>query len=164
MRTRVRYPTRINDKGAASMTASTLRAFALITGAMMATGIAQAQQAAPISKPAAHSAAPSAPASSQSAQKPAADTSANGSKSAQAVAPAQKTADPDAQLIKDARNAGFKPQVIRGTQMFCRTEVELGSSFPVRTCYDADQVKIKIHEYAEERSQLEQMREVGQPP
>jgi hypothetical protein len=45
--------------------------------------------------------------------------------------------------------------------MFCRTAKELGSNFPVRTCYDAQQVKIKIHEYQTERGQLESMHNSG---
>src|SRR5579883_105784 len=76
------------------------------------------------------------------AQQPARDSkSAAQPATTKPAASAQRVADPDAQLIKDARNAGFRPAMIRGTRMFCRTAVELGSSFPVRTCYDADQVK-----------------------
>jgi hypothetical protein len=129
------------------MTTSRIHALVLfLASATMAVGLAQAQQPAQGSKPAAQAAAPTS-ANSQSAQK--------------TTAAAQKLVDPNAQLIKDARNAGFKPMMIRGTQMFCRTAIELGSSFPVRTCYDADQVKIKIHEYAEQRNQLEQMHSTG---
>ena len=63
--------------------------------------------------------------------------------------------------MKDARNAGFKPEKIRGSLMFCRTAVELGSNFPVRTCYNAQQVTQKIQEYQTERNQLQQMHNTG---
>ena len=146
------------------------RLIPFLAASTMAAALALAQQPAqpvqasnqspkaPATQTTASSTSPTAP----SAQKPAADTSADGA--TKVTASAQKADGSDAQLIRDARNAGFKPQMIRGTQMFCRTAIELGSSFPVRTCYSADQVKIKIHEYQEQRNQLEQMHEVGQPP
>ena|SRR5579883_1243270 len=141
------------------MTACKLRKLVLfLASATLATVLAQAQQPSQGSQAPAQVAASSKPATSPSAGKAAL---ASDSASAKAAASAKKPADPDAQLIKDARNAGFKPEMIRGTQMFCRTAVELGSHFPVRTCYDEDQVKIKIHEYQTERNQLEQMHNLG---
>lgn len=134
------------------MTASKLHALGFVTGALLAFAVAQAQQPAQSS-----SAAGTAPASASQAQKTSSDSKAT-AQAADAAA-AQKAAE--AKLINDARNAGFKPETIRGAQMFCRTAVELGSNFPVRTCYDSDQVKIKIQEYAEQRNQLEQMHNTG---
>lgn len=139
------------------MTASRLRTFVFLTGALLAGGIAQAQQPSQSSTPAAATPAAAVTAASP-APKPGSDITAAASKPADADA-AQKAAD--AKLVNDARNAGFRPQMIRGTQMFCRTAKELGSNFPVRTCYDADQVKIKIAEYAEQRNQLEQLHSSG---
>jgi len=134
------------------MTASKLRALGFVTGALLAFAVAHAQQPAQSS-----SAAGTAPAASASqAQKTTSDSKAAGQA---AAAAAQKAAE--AKLVNDARNAGFRPETIRGAQMFCRTAVELGSNFPVRTCYDSDQVKIKIQEYAEQRNQLEQMHSTG---
>lgn len=133
------------------MTSTLGRLAVLLVGATMAVALAQAQQPAQGSK----STTPAA--TSQPARKADSKTSA-----AQPVktAAAQK-ADDDAQLIKDARNAGFKPETIRGTLMFCRTARELGSNFPVRTCYDSDQVKIKIHEYQTERNEMESQHNTG---
>ena len=157
MRPNVRYARSINYKGEASMTASRLRTFVFVTGALMAGAIVQAQQPAQSSIPAASAAATTA--ASQS-RKTTSDSKAAGTQPIK-TATAQKPADSNARLIRDARNAGFRPEMIRSTQMFCRTAVELGSNFPVRTCYDTDQVKIKIQEYQTQRNQLEQMHSTG---
>ena len=140
------------------MTTSTLGRLALVlAGAAMAVALAQAQQASDSSK----ASAPATTATAQSAQKPAAGAKSDGAPPVKTAAAAQKPADSQAQLIRDARAAGFKPETIKGSQMFCRTAVELGSNFPVRTCYDSDQVKIKIQEYTEQRNQMEQMHSSG---
>jgi hypothetical protein len=94
----------------------------------------------------------------QPAQKTAADSKAPDAQ-ANAAAAKQKA---DEVLLRDARNAGFKPEMIRGNRMFCRTATELGSSFPVRTCYDEEQVKIKIQEYQAERNQMQANHNLGQ--
>lgn len=142
------------------MTASRLHSFLLLTGALVAGALAYAQQPSQSTKPAPAAAAATTPSAAQPAQ-----TAASDSKPTQAqpvkTAAAQKPADPDAQLIRDARNAGFKPKSMHGTLMFCRTAIELGSNFPVRTCYNEDQVRIKIHEYQTERNQLQQMHNTG---
>lgn len=126
------------------MKASGLRTFVFVTGALMVGAIAQAQQPSQASKTT--TAAASTPAASQPTAKSAADS---------------KAADPSATLLRDAANAGFKPEHIRGSLMFCRTATELGSNFPVRTCYNEEQVKIKIEEYRTERNQLEGMHSNG---
>lgn len=138
------------------MTPSRLHSLVFVTGALLAAVIAQAQQPAQSS-----SAAATTPAASAAVASPVQTTSASTAAATQSTdaAAAQKAAA--AKLVNDARNAGFRPEMIRGTQMFCRTAKELGSNFPVRTCYDADQVKIKIQEYAEQRNQLEQARSTG---
>ncbi len=130
----------------------------LLMVATMAAALAQAQQPSQASKATAPAVTSSSAAASQPARKPA-DTKS----SARPVktAAAQNAADSSPQLVRDARNAGFKPETIRGNLMFCRTAIELGSSFPVRTCYDKDQVKIKIHEYQTERNELEQQHNLG---
>lgn len=143
------------------MTASKLRTFVLLTGVLLAGGLAQAQQAPQSSSPAA---TPASTTATPQGDKTTADSTAAATRTAAVTQPvdplaAQKAAA--AKLVSDARSAGFRPEMIKGTQMFCRTAVELGSNFPVRTCYDSDQVKIKIQEYAEQRNQLEQMHNIG---
>ncbi|HZT01014.1 MAG TPA: hypothetical protein VFA39_01975 [Steroidobacteraceae bacterium] len=146
---------------------SRLQRALLAACATMAAAVVLAQQASNSSQTTTQSAA-------QSAQKAAADSKANAGSSATAdsnatadakatasaaAAAAQKKADD--LLIRDARNAGFKPEDIRGNRMFCRTATELGSSFPVRTCYNEDQVKIKIQEYQAQRNQMEAAHNLG---
>lgn len=138
------------------MTASRLRTFVFLAGALMVGAIAQAQQASQSSS--ATAAPPAQTASSPASSAAAADKSAAAQPTKTAAA--QKS-DEDARLLKDARNAGFKPEKIGGTLMFCRTAVELGSSFPVRTCYNSEQVAQKIQEYQTERNQLQQMHNTG---
>ncbi len=143
------------------MTASRLRIFLFVTGALTAAAaIAQAQQAQHSSNPTSAAAAATAPAASHPAQK-AADAKASATQPAAKGVSAQSAEDPSPTLIRDAANAGFRPEHIRGTVMFCRTATELGSNFPVRTCYDEEQTKIKIAEYQAERNQLEQMHSNG---
>src|SRR5512146_830637 len=138
------------------MTASGLRTFVLLAAPSAPGADVPPQQA---------SQAPPSPASpprqtaSQPATKAAADTKSPDAQPTKTAA--AQNSDSDAQLIKDARSAGFKPMQVRGSLMYCRTAVELGSSFPVRTCYNAQQVKIKIHEYQTQRNQLEQMHNIG---
>lgn len=132
------------------MTTSRLHMGLLAACATMAAAVALAQQT-PNSSPTTQPAA-------QSAQKTTADSKATDSAAAVAAA-AQKKADD--LLIRDARNAGFKPETVRGNRMFCRTATELGSSFPVRTCYNDEQVKIKIQEYQAQRNQMEAAHNLG---
>lgn len=119
--------------------------------ATMAAALALAQQAPNSPQTTTQSAA-------QPAQKAAADSKDTAS-SAAAAAAAEKKADEV--LLRDARNAGFKPENIRGNRMFCRTATELGSNFPVRTCYNEEQVKIKIQEYQAQRNEMEAARNLG---
>lgn len=137
------------------MTTSGLRVLLLMTGALMVAATAQAQQPSPAAKAAAAGTQSAAAAASRPSAKPA-DRNPPGAPANAATG--GKAADPSAQLIRDARNAGFKPMQVRGALMFCRIAVELGSNFPVRTCYNEQQTEIKIREYRTQRSQIRQGR------
>lgn len=134
------------------MTAPRLRTFALVTAGLLVGALAQAQQPAPAAK-----ATPSAAQSPAAQPSPKAVAKAIEAQPAR-TASAEKPTDASAQFIKDARDAGFKPTQVRGSVMYCRTAVELGSNFPVRTCYDEQQTKVKIEEYRAQRNQLQQGR------
>lgn len=135
------------------MTVSALRAVGLfLVCATTAAVLAQAQQPPKDSKAAPQAAASSTSATAPSAHESAADSKAKGAQSATKVA--SLVTDPSAVLLRDAADAGFKLEHIRGNPMFCRTATELGSRFPVRTCYGEEQVKIKIQQYQTERSEL----------
>lgn len=137
------------------MTASRLRTFVLVAAALMAGTVVRAQQPQQTSK-SATAAAPSSPQAAASPGQKAAATDGKAAGQALETASAETAVDPSAQLLKDAANAGFRPEHIRGTLMFCRTATELGSNFPVRTCYNEQQTKIKIQEYQAQRNQLRQ--------
>ena len=138
------------------MTKSVFRGLTLfLAGAMTAAVLAQAAQQTPKDSKAAPANAASSAAATAAAAQNATDNKAKGSPSAGAASPTQKPADPAAVLLRDAANAGFRPEHIRGNLMFCRTTTEVGSRFPVRTCYDEDHVKIKIQEYQTQRNEMQ---------
>lgn len=124
---------------------------AIAVGALMIGAVALAQQVAPASKSA--TTAPSSATTGAQSAVNAASGKAAGTPIIKSAS-AQTPADLSAQLIKDARDAGFKPTHVRGALMFCRTAIELGSNFPVRTCYNEQQVAVKIQEYQAQRDQL----------
>lgn len=142
------------------MTASRLRTFLFVTGALTMVGsVVQAQQPQQSSN-STTAATASAPAASQPSQT-AAGTKAAAAQPAKTASAQKASDDPSPTLIKDAASAGFRLEHIRGNVMFCRTATELGSNFPVRTCYNEEQTKIKIEEYRTERNQLEEMHSNG---
>jgi hypothetical protein len=129
-------------------------AILFVACAMTAAVLAQAQQAPKDSKPAAAAAASAASAASASA--PAVNQGATDSKDkAIKQASAQKAADDSAVFLRDVANAGFKPEHVRGNLMYCRTTTEIGSNFPVKTCYNDEQVRVKISEYQAERMEMQ---------
>ena len=139
------------------MSVSSLRVLPFAVAALLIGAVAQAQQPeqrqqAQLGPKPATAVQPSAAPASTSAP-----SAAKGNVSAAQpikTAAAQSSAGPSAQLVKDARDAGFKPAHVRGTLMFCRTAIELGSNFPVKTCYNEQQVTVKIQEYQTQRNQL----------
>ena len=122
-------------------------AILFVACAMTAAVLAQPQQAPKDSKPAASAASASAPAVNQGAT----DSKDKPIKQASA----QKAADDSAVFLRDVANAGFKPEHVRGNLMYCRTTTEIGSNFPVKTCYNDEQVRVKISEYQAERMEMQ---------
>lgn len=129
------------------MAGSRLSTLLFMASALAVWAGAQARQSA--TAPAAASSA----VASSTTQKAVADK-ATATQSPESAA-AKKAADAAAQLIRDARNAGFTAENINGAQMFCRLDTELGSRFLVKTCYDELQVRIKIDQYRTQRNELE---------
>lgn len=134
----------------------------------MTAALALAQQAPATPQATAPSAAQpaqSAAADSKAADSKAADSQAGKAAIAANAANAAKAAEAqkkaDEAFLRNARNAGFKPQRVRGNLMFCQTAAETGSNFPVKTCYSEYQVRIKLEEYEAQRQQLEGMHSSG---
>jgi len=128
------------------MATSRLAAFAFVSWALMAATIAAGQQAQP---------GPTPPTAAQ-APKPA-PIGATQPQPAK-VGSALKPGAPSPEFIAEARDAGFKPMQVRGSLMFCRVAIELGSNFPVRTCYDEQHTRMKLEQYQAQREQLRQGR------
>ena len=64
-------------------------------------------------------------------------------------------------LLKEARDDGFKPVKRGETTLYCKSEIIVGSSFPVHTCVDSDHLKLTLEQYRAQRMQLEQMHSGG---
>lgn len=130
-------------------------AILFVAGAMTAAVLAQAQQAPKDSKPAAQTAAPATSATAAAVNPSAMDVKAKASQPLKEASASQKPADDSVVFLRDVANAGFKPEHVRGNQMYCRTTTEIGSNFPVKTCYNEEQVRVKISEYQAERMEMQ---------
>lgn len=49
-----------------------------------------------------------------------------------------------AQQLKRALDDGFKPVTQHNVTVYCKSEMLIGSSFPIRTCYKADRMKLLL--------------------
>ena len=138
------------------MKVSVLRgAILFVAGAMTAAVLAQAQQVPKDSKPAAQAAVPSTSATATPVNASATDVKAKASQPLKEASTSQKPADDSVVFLRDVANAGFKPEHVRGNLMYCRTTTEIGSNFPVKTCYNEEQVRVKISEYQAERMEMQ---------
>ena len=61
------------------------------------------------------------------------------------------------ELLREARDDGFKPVTRHNVTLYCKSEIIVGSAFPVHTCYNADRLKVALEQYRSERMQLQQM-------
>jgi hypothetical protein len=108
----------------------------------------------------------------QQAQQPQAATSAAMSSSSAAAAKATTGAasatkssvntgasdsGPSEAQLKEARDDGFKPVTRGSATLYCKSEILVGSSFPMHICYNADRLKIVMQQQEAERMQLQQM-------
>ena len=65
------------------------------------------------------------------------------------------------ELLREARDDGFKPVTRHNVTLYCKSEIIVGSAFPVHTCYNADRLKVVLEQYRAERMQLQQMHSSG---
>lgn len=45
--------------------------------------------------------------------------------------------------------------------LYCKSEILVGSAFPIRTCYNAERLKVVMEQYQSQRMQMEQMHGSG---
>jgi hypothetical protein len=115
-----------------------------ILGALLALGgVASAQQPGDATTP------PSAPAPNASAPPPSTPTSA----AATAAKPPAKP-DPSAEVLKKARENGYRAKLRRGQTLFCREETEIGSHFSKENCIDENQLEVVLLRRQEQRDQM----------
>jgi hypothetical protein len=105
------------------------------------------------------SAAPSSPAASAAATAPAAAPSGTDAAATHAKAAGSETdasAEPSAELLKEARRQGFKPKKRDGVTKFCHTDAPLGTRFESETCVDEAHLKMLVEQREDQRNQLRQ--------
>ncbi len=63
--------------------------------------------------------------------------------------------------LKEARDDGFKPVTRGSATLYCKSEIMIGSAFPMHICYNADRLKIVMQQQEAQRMQMEQMHGSG---
>jgi hypothetical protein len=123
---------------------------------LAAAAVGQAQQAQK-SPQAANAGAATSIVAATPVQKPTATPSA-----------AKSSADTDASdsglsaaLLKEARDDGYRPVTRGKATLYCKSEILVGSSFPVRTYYNSNRLKIVLQQAQDQRMQLGQMHGTG---
>lgn len=114
---------------------------------------AYAQQPPEAAKP-----APTAPAADAAAS--AASTAAAASPSAATQTPAAPaaaaSAAPSAETLKQARQAGFRPQLVKGVTVYCREDANLGTRFATKKCLNEAQLKSTLEQRRDVRDAMQQ--------
>lgn len=65
------------------------------------------------------------------------------------------------EMLHEARDEGFKPVSRHKVTFYCKSEIIVGSAFPIHTCYNEDQLKVVLQQHQTERTQLQQMHSGG---
>lgn len=65
------------------------------------------------------------------------------------------------EVLREARDDGYRPITRGKVTLYCKSEIIVGSAFPIRTCYNADRLKVVLHQDQEQRMQLEQIHNSG---
>ena len=82
------------------------------------------------------------------------DTAATGAKAAGSETDA--SAEPSAELLKQARREGFKPKKRDGVTKFCQTTAPLGTRFESETCVDEAHLKMLVEQREDTRNLMRQ--------
>jgi pyruvate/2-oxoglutarate dehydrogenase complex dihydrolipoamide acyltransferase (E2) component len=113
-------------------------------GVAGSAGAQQSPSAAPTQQPAAPAATATAPASTSTAA-PAAP-----------AAPAQPQG-PSADVIKQARQAGYHMRTSRGNYYFCKEDADLGSRLATEKCIDSDTLAMTLERQRMDKEQIKTM-------
>ena len=99
--------------------------------------------------------AKAATAGDHSGRRPATQTVANSS------AKSHKNMGPSADILRSARNAGFKIKKVNGTVGFCKSETTVGTHFVSESCISEQQLSLLLERAQAQRDGLQHM--VGPP-
>jgi hypothetical protein len=77
--------------------------------------------------------------------------------SAHSLATVVVNGGPSADILRSARNAGFKVKIANGTTRFCRTEAPVGTRFASESCISEEQFSLLLHRAQDQRDQLTHM-------
>ena len=81
---------------------------------------------------------------------------------AKSAGPAQPSEDGlSIEERREARDDGFTPMTRHNVTLYCKSEILVGSAFPIRTCYNSDRLKAVLHQYDTQRTQLQQIHNDG---
>ena len=98
----------------------------------------------------------------QQAQKP--QQAQKGAPTAATASPAASPGDDpglSAAQLREARDDGFKPVTRGKATLYCKSEILVGTAFPMHICYNADRLKVEMRQEEAERMQLRQMHSGG---
>lgn len=110
-------------------------------GVAGSAGAQQSPSAAPTQQPAAPAATATAPASTSTAAP---------------AAPAQPQG-PSADVIKQARQAGYHMRTSRGNYYFCKEDADLGSRLATEKCIDSDTLAMTLERQRMDKEQIKTM-------
>jgi hypothetical protein len=104
-------------------------------------------------QPTAPSSQPAAPAATTPTA-PAAATAPSAAPAPTAPASADAPAGPSPELIKKARQEGFKPKTVNGITHFCYKDATVGTHFQTEKCYDEAQLLSVLAQRQDQRNNL----------
>jgi len=61
---------------------------------------------------------------------------------------------PSSDILRSARNAGFKIKIANGTTHFCKTEAPVGTRLPAEHCMNEQQVTLFLERAEDQREKL----------
>jgi flagellar motor protein MotB len=118
---------------------------------------AQSPASATTDKSAASSAAPaSSTATSSATAAPAAGTDSTAAASKPAGSETKASEEPSPELVKQARQEGFKPKKRNGVTQFCQTSAQMNTHFLSETCVDEAHLKMLVEQREDQRNQMRQ--------
>jgi hypothetical protein len=69
-------------------------------------------------------------------------------------APQKATTSPSPDLVKRAKEAGFKPEVRNSVTVYCWKDADIGSRLPTKKCVGEDQLEIMLERRQAQRDAM----------